>query len=249
MEEKGSGAACRVEDMLLDGTVNGVTNHLRRQPVGRVVLAEAMPLVAINQRLIERLHHVAFDLGEAEAAHVRHDLSDKLRALGIAYDPVEKVAFDRSAYSRACQRLSRKQTRRVVFIEAEHGEGDAFRDDHEIRVLQPQEVSLDVAAIDDFEKLRPKLTLEHDRWARIAASPTNTRSFDVAARNATESAPSSIRTVAGSGGGETFSASAPSSQAMNSPGFSGSRIVSFILTSAAPFRASTAKAARPMRCR
>ena len=145
---------------MLQWRCNRALRHFGRQPIGCVVLAEAMPLFAIDKRLVKRLHHVAFDLREAEAAHVRHDLFDKLRAFGIGDDPVEEIAFDGSGYSRACERVAESKSPRVVLVEAEHGEGDAFRDDHQIRVLQPQGVSLNVAAVDNSEKLRPKLSLE-----------------------------------------------------------------------------------------
>ena len=53
-----------------------------------------------------------------------------------------------------------RSSSRIVFVQAEHRERDAFGDDDEIGVLEPQRVALDVAAVDDLEELRPELALE-----------------------------------------------------------------------------------------
>ncbi len=62
-------AAGRIEHPLLDRRGRRRRRTiLRGEPVRRVVLAEPVPLVAVDQRLVEDLEHVAFDLAEPEAA-------------------------------------------------------------------------------------------------------------------------------------------------------------------------------------
>jgi hypothetical protein len=53
--------------------------------------------VAVDQRFVEHLEHVALDLAEPEAAHVDHDAPDEVLAVRIGDDPVEEVAFDGAA--------------------------------------------------------------------------------------------------------------------------------------------------------
>ena len=77
-----------------------------------------MPLLAIDQRLVERFEHVGLDFREAEAAHMRHDALDEPRARGVGDDPIEKVALDRAVDPGARQRFARQQPCRIVLIDA-----------------------------------------------------------------------------------------------------------------------------------
>jgi hypothetical protein len=132
-----------------------VAGHLRGQPIGCVVLAQTVALFAIDQRLVKRLHYVALDFGQTEAPDMRHDASDQLCSVGVSDDPVEEIALYSSVDSRACKRLARQEPGWAVLIEAEDGEGDAFGDHNEIRVLKLKRIVLDILAVDDPKKLRP----------------------------------------------------------------------------------------------
>ena len=171
VEEERPRAAGGIEHLLFEWTFDGALRHLRRKPVGRVVFAEAMTLLAVDQQFVERLHHVALDLGEAKAAHMRHEALDQLFALRIGDDPVEEVTFDRAGDPRARELFAREQSRRIVLMDAEHGEGHAFGDHDEIGMLKPKRVALDVPPIDELEELSPELPFEQMRGNGLQPLP------------------------------------------------------------------------------
>ena len=124
---------------------------------GGVILAETVALLAINQRFVQCLHHVTLDLSKAEAADMGHNTSDEFRAFRVGDDPVEEIALDRAVDACVRQSRPRQQPSRLVLVQPEDGEGDAFGDNDEIGVLEPQRVAFYVVAVDNFEKLRPEL--------------------------------------------------------------------------------------------
>ena len=159
VKKKSARAAGGVEHLLLQRAVDRMLDDLRRQPVRRVIFAEPVPLVAIDQRLVENLDHVAFDFGEAEAADVRHDPRTSFSPSASATTQSKKSLSTAPAMP-ALASASPTGAVRDRPLHAEHGERDAFGDDDEIGVLEPERVALDVAAVDDLEKLRPELALE-----------------------------------------------------------------------------------------
>jgi len=171
MEQEGAGPAGGVEHFLLQGPLHGVADDLRGQPVGRVVFAEAVPLVAVDQRFVEDLQDVAVDLREAETAHMRHDAAYEPTPGLVDHDPVEEVALDRAEDAGGAKGLARQELAGVVFLQAEHGDRHAFCDDHQERVLKPQRVAIGLASVDELEELRPKLALQRDSAIRLEPVP------------------------------------------------------------------------------
>ena len=230
MKEERSRTAGGIEDLLLQRPVDHVAGHFRRQPVRRVIFAEAVALLAIDEKLVERLHHVALDFRQTKTADMRHNAADQLRSVGVCHNPIEEVAFDGAVNSRARKRLARQEPRWIVLVEAEHGEGDAFGDDDQIGVLKPKRIVFDVLAVDDLQKLRPQLTLEQDLSTNLQLVPkAPQRPFRRLKGDQVAAELDPHRCWIRRQG--DLSASAPSSQAMNSSGLSGLRFVSLILTS------------------
>ena len=161
MEEKGAGAAGRIEHMLDKRPIDDVLDHLRGKPIRCVIFAESMPFVAVDQRFIKDLENVGLDLGEPEAPHMRHDPAHQRFTFPVGYDPIEEIAFDRARDSRRLKSFSGEEAFRIVFWQAHDGERNALRDDDKEGVLEPKRVALDFAAIDQFQELRPELPLEH----------------------------------------------------------------------------------------
>ena len=96
MKEKSARPACRVENPLFDRPLHSLTDNLGCQPIRRVILAQPVTLLAVDQRLIEDFQHIAFDLIQAEAPHVRENSADKGLALRLRDHPVEEVALCRA---------------------------------------------------------------------------------------------------------------------------------------------------------
>lgn len=93
-EEEGSRATGRVEDCLDQRLSNGVTDHALGQPVGRVVLAEAVPRLGIDHRLVEDLEHVVLDLGPLEPGEAPRQSPHQPVAIRGRGRPVEEVGLD-----------------------------------------------------------------------------------------------------------------------------------------------------------
>lgn len=71
MEQEGPRAAGRIEHTLFQRSRDRRRDDPRRQPVGRVVFAEVVTLVGIDQALIETLEHVDLDVAQSEAQRLR----------------------------------------------------------------------------------------------------------------------------------------------------------------------------------
>src|SRR6266849_10922634 len=96
MEQECARAAGRIENSLFVRGGYGVPNDLRGQPVRRIVLSKPIPLVTIDQRLVQNLENVRFNIAQLKPSHMRDDTAYKVDALGIRDDPVEEVTLDRA---------------------------------------------------------------------------------------------------------------------------------------------------------
>ena len=167
VEQERSRTAGGIQDALLQGRRHGIAYDLRRQPIGRVVLTEPVPLFAVDQRFVENLENVALHFGKAEAAHVVHDPPHQVFAGAVGDDPVEEVAFYRAVHAGGTERLSRQQLPGIVLAHAHDGQCDALRDNHQKRVLEPQAVAFHVAAVHVPQQVRPQLALQR----RVGVKP------------------------------------------------------------------------------
>jgi hypothetical protein len=114
-----------------------------------------MPLIAVDQRFIENLQNVAFDLIEAKAAHMRQDATDKGLALRFRDHPVEEIAF-RGAEDAGClERRAGQYVPGIIVAQAEHRQRDGLGNDHKESVLEEKRVAFDLAPIDQFQELGP----------------------------------------------------------------------------------------------
>ena len=93
---------------------------------------------------------------------MRHDAGDESFALCIGDYPIEKITFHRAGYAGGLKSLARKKALWIVFTQMHDGERDTFCDDHQKSVLEPKCIALDVPAVDEFQQLRPELSLQHD---------------------------------------------------------------------------------------
>ena len=66
-EEEGARAAGGIEHPLLERLIDRLGDHDRGQPVGGVVLTEAVALLGADDALIEHLHDVVLDVLPGEA--------------------------------------------------------------------------------------------------------------------------------------------------------------------------------------
>lgn len=94
VEQKCSRPAGGIEHMFDKRPVDYMLDHLRRQPIGRVIFAEPMALVAVDERLVKNLENVALNFGETETPDMVHDAAHEFLALRIGHNPIEKIAFD-----------------------------------------------------------------------------------------------------------------------------------------------------------
>jgi hypothetical protein len=113
-----------------------VTHDLGRQPVRRVVLAEPVPLLAIDQGFIENLQNVAFDLIEAEAAHMRQNAADEGLTLRLGHHPIEEIALSCAEDARRLEGCAGQHVPGIVVTKAKDRQGDGLGDDHKERVLK-----------------------------------------------------------------------------------------------------------------
>ncbi len=92
--------------MLDQRPVDDMLDHFRREPIGRVIFAKSMPLLAVDQRFVENLQNVAFDLGETETPDMVHDAAHEVFALSIRQNPIKKIAFNRAGNPRRLKRTA-----------------------------------------------------------------------------------------------------------------------------------------------
>jgi hypothetical protein len=80
--------------------VDDVFHHFGGEPIRRVIFAESMALVAVDEGLVEDFENIAFDFGETEAPDMGHDAAHEFLALRIGHRPIEKIAFDGAGNAR-----------------------------------------------------------------------------------------------------------------------------------------------------
>ena len=97
---------------------------------------------------------------------MRHDPAQEFVTVVVGYHPVEKIAFDCTLDIRRAECLAGQQLFGIVLPHVQNSDSDAFCNDDQKGMLEPERVALHLPAIDEFEKLRPELTLEQRR--RIA---------------------------------------------------------------------------------
>ena len=127
-----------------------MTDYFGGEPVRRVIFAEAVPLLSIDQRLIENFQDVALDLIQAETPDVSQDSPHERFTLGLCYDPVEEVAFGRAENAGRLECGAGEHTPRVVVAKAEHRQCNRLGDDHQKGMLKEQRVAFDLSAVNQL---------------------------------------------------------------------------------------------------
>jgi hypothetical protein len=122
-----------------------------------------VPLLSVNQRLIENFQNVAFDLIEAEAADVSENAADEGLTLRVCHYPVEEIALRGAEDASGFEGCSRQHVAGIVITKTKHGQRDRLGDDHQKRVLEEQRVAFYLAAVDQLQELRPELSFQGDR--------------------------------------------------------------------------------------
>lgn len=150
VEQKRAGTAGGVEHGLDKRPVDDVLHHFSGEPVRRVIFAESMALIAIDERLVKNFEYVAIDFGETETPDMVHDAAHEFLAFRVGHGPIEKIAFDRAGNAGRAESFARKQMFWIVFPQAKNGERDALGDNDKERVLKPQRVALNFAPINEF---------------------------------------------------------------------------------------------------
>ena len=85
-----------------------------------------------------------------------HHSADERFAFGIGDDPIEKIAFDRAVDPCRREGFAGKKALRIVFAQMQNGERNTFGNDDEKRMLNPKRITLDLAPINQFQKMRPR---------------------------------------------------------------------------------------------
>ncbi len=83
-----------IEHVFHKRPVDDVPHHFGGEPVGRVIFAEAMALVAVDEGLVKNLENVAIHFREAKPPDMVHDAAHEFLAFRIGYGPIEKIALD-----------------------------------------------------------------------------------------------------------------------------------------------------------
>ena len=121
-----------------------------------------MALLAVDQRFIEDLQDIAFDLIEAEAADMSKNSPDERLAVRLRDHPIEEIALCRAEDAGRLEGGSRQHASGIVIAQAEHSQRDGLCDNHQKGVLEEQRVAFDLAAIDQLQELRPQLPFQCD---------------------------------------------------------------------------------------
>jgi hypothetical protein len=81
-------------------SVYDVFHHFGGKPVRRVIFAESMALVAVDEGLVKNLENVAIDFCEAKPLDMVHDAVHEFLALRVGHGPIEKITFDGAGNAR-----------------------------------------------------------------------------------------------------------------------------------------------------
>ena len=119
-----------------------------------------MPLVGIDQALVEALEHVDLDVAQAEAHRLPGKRAHQVSAASGEQRPVEEVGLDGADDAFVRQQPARQHLRRIVDRQIEHARRDRLHEDGQIGVLEEQRVAADVVAIDLAQQSIPQVALQ-----------------------------------------------------------------------------------------
>ncbi len=114
MEQEGARSARQIEHALLQRARHRCRDDPRRQPVGRVVFAEIVAFLGIDQAFIKALEHVDLDVAQAEARRLPGKRTHQVIAASGEQRPVEEVGLDRTDDAFIGQEPARQHRRRIV---------------------------------------------------------------------------------------------------------------------------------------
>ena len=160
VEQERAGAAGRVQHALLQRTLDSLRAHAGRQPVGRVVLAQVVPVLRIHQRFVEALEHVGLDLAQPETPHVAGDAPHQVGSHRRGQNPIKEVGFHHAAHAGLLERTARQQVGGFGRGQPQHVHGDGLGHHREVGVLEEEVVAVHRRSVDQFQPLRPELALE-----------------------------------------------------------------------------------------
>ena len=166
VEEEGARAAGGVEDALGERIIDRLGHHAGRQPVRRVVLAQAVTPVGRDDALVEHLHDVVLDVLPGKARQAARQPGHEGRALGHLDHPVEEVLLDDAGDAGLGELLAaqHRRCRKRRRIDAHDGVGDHLgRNDQQGVVDEEAVVVFEVGAEGHPQQARPELALELHR--------------------------------------------------------------------------------------
>jgi hypothetical protein len=171
MEQECPRAAGRIEHTLLQRARDRRRDHPRRQPVGCVIFAEIVPLVGIDQALVEALEHVDLDVAQTEAHRFPGKRTHQLTAAIGKERPVEEIGLDRPDDAFVRKQPARHHLRRIVDRKIEHARRDRLHEDGQIGVLEEKRVAADVVAINLAKQTIPQVAFQPHFWLMANLGP------------------------------------------------------------------------------
>jgi len=121
-----------------------------------------MTLLRIDQRFIEALEDIVFDVAEPEASDLCTDASNEIIAAGGREHPVKEIRFNHAADACILKDLAGEQVGGRGKLSAEDQRRHGLGNDSQVAVLEEQGIIVDAGAIDEAKPLGPQLALEHD---------------------------------------------------------------------------------------
>ncbi len=121
-----------------------------------------MPLVPIDQRLVQNLENIGFDIAQLEAPHMGDNAAYQVDALGVRDDPIEKIALNRPEDAGRLKSSAGQDACRIILINIQDGKRDRFGDDDQKRMLEKKLIAFHLAAVNELKQLRPQLPLQDD---------------------------------------------------------------------------------------
>ncbi len=160
MEQEGPRAAGRIEHALFQRARDCRRDDPCRQPIRRVVLAQVVALVGIDQALVEALKHVDLDVAQAEANRLRGERAHQVDAASGEQRPVEEIGLDGTDDAFVRQEPTRQHLCRIADLQIEDARRDRLHEDGQIGVLEEQRVAADVVAVDLAQQSIPQVALQ-----------------------------------------------------------------------------------------
>ncbi len=106
-----------------------------------------MPLLRIDQALVQHFQHIGLDVGQPEPGGLRRHLPHQGRSRRSLERPIEEVRLDRAQDALVGQPAAGEQARRVVHRQIQHAGGDRLDHDRQVGVLQEQRILADILAV------------------------------------------------------------------------------------------------------